>query len=69
MKVLYCEQCDEVITEDSFGLELDGSYFCSDTCLHDYVDMMSNPISKGDFELYGEEPDEETDDEEDENED
>lgn len=66
MKVLYCEQCDEMITEDSFGLELDGSYFCSDKCLHDYVDMMSNPIPDVYFELYGEEPDEEeeTDEEE-----
>lgn len=63
MKVLYCEQCDEMITEDSFGLELDGSYFCSDTCLYDYVDMMREPISDRDFELYGEELDEEeTDD-------
>lgn len=59
MKVLYCEQCDEMITEDSFGLELDGSYFCSDTCLHDYVDMMAGPIPDVYFELYGEEPDEE----------
>ena len=62
MKVLHCEQCDEVITEDSFGLELDGSYFCSDTCLHDYVDMMSNPILGRDFELYGDD-EEDTDDE------
>lgn len=62
MKVLYCEQCDEMITEDDFGLEFEGSYFCSDTCLYAYVDMMSDPIPKKDFELYG------TDEDEDENE-
>jgi hypothetical protein len=58
MKVLYCEQCGEVITEDSFGLELNGLYFCSDTCLHDYVDMTAGLIPEGHFELYGEEPEE-----------
>lgn len=66
MKVLYCEQCGEMITEDSFGLELDGSYFCSDTCLHNYVDEMTTLIPEEYFELYGEEPDteEDTDEEE-----
>ncbi|MBQ2185052.1 MAG: hypothetical protein II399_10490, partial [Lachnospiraceae bacterium] len=59
-------QCDEMITEDSFGISFEDLYFCSDTCLHDYVDMMQEPISDRDFELYGEEPDEEreTDEEE-----
>lgn len=61
MKVLHCEQCDEVITEDSFGLELEGSYFCSDKCLHDYVDEMSNLIPERVFELYGTDPDDEED--------
>lgn len=61
MKVLYCEQCGEMITEDSFGITFDGSYFCSDTCLHDYVSEMQKPIPYVYFELYGEEPDEEED--------
>lgn len=63
MKVLYCEQCDEVMTEDSFGLELFGLYFCSETCLHDYVDMNAGLISEADFELYGEEPEEDDEEE------
>lgn len=60
MKVLYCEQCDETITEDSCGLEFDGMYFCSDTCLYDYVNMWSDFIPKENFELYGEKPDDGT---------
>ena len=52
-----------MITKDSFGISFEDLYFCSDTCLHDYVDMMQEPISDGDFELYGEdeEPDEDED--------
>ena len=54
MKTLECNQCGDAITKDDWGIKFDDLYFCSQECLDAYVDMMQEPISERDFELYGE---------------
>lgn len=58
MKVLHCEQCDEIITIDSFGLKCHDLYFCSQECLNEHTNWDTYPIEPIDFERDGEEEDE-----------
>lgn len=76
MKVLHCEECNKTITDEEHGLKYNGLYFCSIECIDDYINWYIDAITgedferdgeDEDFELYGEEPeeDEEETDEED----
>lgn len=53
MIVLYCEECNEAITEDNGGIKYNGLYFCSRECFDDYINWYIDPIAGEDFERKG----------------
>lgn len=53
MRVLYCEECNETITEEKGGLKYNGLYFCSMECIDDYLNWYIDAIPGDDFERHG----------------
>lgn len=59
MKILYCDECNKPITEEDDGQKYNDRYFCSEECLHSYIDWDTCPITAEDFERDGEEEEDE----------
>ena len=64
MRVLYCEQCGDIIKPGGEGLKYIDLYFCSYECLNKHISWDIYPIKPFDFEQNGVQTDQDVQDEE-----